>query len=274
MPEADVLQADLDLVSRAARDAGQLALRYFRDKMKTWEKAPGDPVTEADIAVDKLLKERLLAARPDYGWLSEEAKSHDERPVTRRTFVVDPIDGTRAFMNGDPYFCIAIAVVQDGMPIVGVVHAPVFDELYAARKGGGATRNGIAISTSRCECLDGCRLIGEQRMIDHPDWQTPWPKMVLPRHKPNATAYRMVMVADGRWDAVAVLWRKGDWDVAAAALIVTEAGGQATDHAGEAFELNRRVPYQKSLVAAGPDVHRLLIERTKAVPLPDPQESL
>src|SRR5690606_32518652 len=115
----------LNLIRDAARDAAAIALRYFRKDPQVWWKEGISPVSEADFEVDRFLRERLTAARPDYGWLSEETADNAERLSARRTFVVDPIDGTRAFINGLETWCISIAVVEDGRPVAGVLNCPV-----------------------------------------------------------------------------------------------------------------------------------------------------
>lgn len=265
---------DLELIKDAALSAGQIAMGYFRRAVRTWDKEPGHPVTEADIAVNTFLTEHLRGARPDYGWLSEETADGPDRLTRSRVFVVDPIDGTRAFMSGDPHFCVAIAVLEDGLPVASVVYAPVFDEMYEAVSGQGAYRNGMRIGAQpRQSDVEMSRLIGERSMFDHPAWPEPWPKLVLPRVKPNATAYRLVLVADGRWDGVVVLWRKGDWDLAAPSLILQEAGGVASCHTGEPYLFNRKIAAQQSLIAGNPMLHERLVERCKTVRLPHPNDS-
>ncbi len=266
-------KADLALLRQAARDAGQLAMSYYCKSYDTWNKEPGHPVTEADIAVNDLLMDRLCKARPDYGWLSEETADTPDRLSCQRVFVVDPIDGTRAFMNGDPNFCIALAILDAGQPVVSVIYAPVFQEMYEAVHEGGAFLNRERIQTSARKRLTNGRLIAEPKMFRHPDWPEPWPRLVHPEVKPNSTAYRMALVADGRWDGVIVLWNKWDWDVAAATLIVREAGGLVTCHNGNPYEFNRKVAAQQSLIAAGPMLHGQLVERCRAVRLPKPGDS-
>ena len=143
------MRDDLALIRQAALDAGQLAMDMRKDGLKTWSKEGGSPVTNADIAVDTLLKERLMAARPDYGWLSEETADDPARLGKQRLFVVDPIDGTAAYMKDKPWFSVAIAVVEAGRPVAGVVHAPALDETYDAISGGGAGRVASAARRAR-----------------------------------------------------------------------------------------------------------------------------
>lgn len=272
MPDAD-RSADLALLRDAALEAGQLAMQYFCRAFKSWDKEPDHPVTEADIAVNTLLMEKLRSARPDYGWLSEETSDTPERLTCERVFVVDPIDGTRAFMKGEPHFCIALAILEGDQPVVAVIYAPVHKELFEAVKGGGAKLNGMPISTSaKAEVKDG-RLIAEPTLFQRSDWPVTWPDLVHPELKPNSTAYRMALVADGRWDGVMVLWNKWDWDVAAATLIVQEAGGEVSCHTGAPYVFNQKVAAQQSLIAAGPVLHGLLIERCRHVRLPKPGDS-
>ncbi|MEM9667365.1 MAG: 3'(2'),5'-bisphosphate nucleotidase CysQ [Pseudomonadota bacterium] len=268
---ASGLEDDLRIMRQVALEGGRLALSYLnRDVSRVWEKTPGHPVTDADLAVDALLSDRLRAARPDYGWLSEETVDDLAGRMRQRIWVVDPIDGTRAFVRGDPNWCIGIAVVEDGIPVASVVYAPVFNELFYARIGGGCYLNGKSISASAQLGEVGMRIITNPSMIAHPDWPEPWPQLTVADPKPNATLYRMALVAAGRWDAALVLFRKSDWDLASGALLVSEAGGVATTHVGENFEFNRTVPAQRSMVAAGKALHPLLVRRVEQVRLPDP----
>lgn len=261
---------DLELLKRAARKAGEVALGYFRTNVAVWNKSPGHPVTEADLAVDTVIAQTLRRARPDYGWLSEEtAEDHVDRD-RERAFVVDPIDGTRAFIKGDPHWCIGLAVLHEGRACAGVIYNPVTEELFEAHEGGGARRNGAPIAVANPDVLHGCRLIASEHLIHRKGWPNPWPDMEFSDPKPNATLYRLALVACGAWDATVVLWRKSDWDLAPGELIIREAGGLATTHDGEAFLFNRQRPVQKSLLAAGPRLHALLMSRLDSVALPDP----
>lgn len=262
---------DLVILRAVAREAGALAMSYLtRGDFKAWDKSKNNPVTEADIAVNDLIRDRLMAARPDYGWLSEETALDNDTRAKGRVWVVDPIDGTRAFMRGEPYWCIGIGVVERGSVRVGAVYAPQLDEFYEARRGGGAFLNGDAIQVSDCGTEDGCRIITNEGMLTHPAWPVPWPKMELAKPKPNATLLRMCWVASGRWDAALTLWRKSDWDLVPGTIIVEEAGGVATTHVGEAYTFNRGEPAQRSLLAAGKRLHSLLRARVSGVRLPDP----
>lgn len=262
---------DLITLRETARAAAALAVDWFeRADWRFWDKSKGHPVTEADLAVNTLIRERLMAARPDYGWLSEETALDNETRLSRRAWVVDPIDGTRAFMRGEPYWCIAVGVLERGQCRAGVVYAPLMDEFYEARVGGGAFLNGDRLRISDCTQEEGCRIITNEGMLTHPAWPVPWPEMDVIKPKPNATLIRMCWVASGKADAALTLWRKSDWDLAVGSLIVQEAGGVATTHLGEPYVFNRGEPAQRSLLAAGKPLHSLLMARVKGVRLPDP----
>jgi myo-inositol-1(or 4)-monophosphatase len=259
------MRDDLALIRQAALDAGLLALSLRKEGLKSWSKEGGSPVTNADIAVDTLLKERLMAARPDYGWLSEETADDQARLGKQRLFVVDPIDGTAAYMQDKPWFSVAIAVVEAGKPIIGVVHAPALDETYDAMSGGGAWLNGAAIMPSKTDDLHDSAMLGDAKMFAHPAWKQPWPPMRFATR--NSIAYRMALVAAGTFDAALALSAKNDWDLAAAEIIASEAGAITTDHQGKAFVYNRESPLQKSLICANSALHPLILARTSALEL-------
>ena len=266
------IATDVATLREVAREAGSLARELRPIAAETaWEKTPGHPVTEADLAVNTLIARRLGHARPEYGWLSEETVDDFGNRSQARIWVVDPIDGTRAYMRaGDPFWCVGIAVVEAGEVIAGVIYAPDFDHLYEARRGGGAYLNGDPIFVSTRACESGCRIIATESMIAHPSWPEPWPEMIIADPKPNATLLRMALVASGAWDATLALFRKSDWDLAPGAILVREAGGAASTHLGEPYAFNRSVPAQRSLIASGKRLHPLLMRRTSHVVLPEP----
>ncbi|MGH6870318.1 MAG: inositol monophosphatase family protein [Rhizomicrobium sp.] len=266
MPAPD----DLGLIAQAAKDAGGIAKSYFGGHYKTWDKGKGQPVTDADIAVDNYLRAALLKARPDHGWLSEETRDDHSRLERARVFVVDPIDGTIAFIKGRPHFSISIAVVEQGRPVAAVVYNPVLDECFTAAKGKGAFLNAAAIHASGADAIENCRMLGDKAMFAHPGWSvapnTAWPAMHIESR--NSIAYRMTLVADGRFDAALALSAKCDWDLAAGDLIAREAGGMCTDYRGAALRYNGPTPIQRTMLCAAPALHPLLVEKLKLVKLP------
>lgn len=256
---------DLALLTEAAQAAGRLALERRAAGLKIEAKPGGSPVTDADLAVDAFLNDALTTARPDHGWLSEETADSPDRLSRRRVFVVDPIDGTVAFMKNRPWWSVALAIVEDGEPVCAVVHAPALDETFAAVKGGGATLNGQAIAASDIDTLDDASVLGDARLMEGPQWPEPWPVMRFERR--NSIAYRLALVGAGAFDAAIALTPKWDWDVAAGALIATEAGARVSDHHGRPWRFNRPDPRQASLVACAPALHSLIIRRCAPIPL-------
>jgi myo-inositol-1(or 4)-monophosphatase len=257
--------ADLALARDAAQQAGALAMRYFGTTMDIRDKSPNNPVSEADLAVDALLTKLLRTARPDYGWLSEETADDQSRLTAPHVWVVDPIDGTRAFIKAKPHFTVCIGLLHLGQPVMGVVFNPATGEMFEASLGRGARLNGVAIAPSTTDAIENCAMLGDPGMYRHPAWPTPWPEMdVVSR---NSIAYRMCLVAAGQYDGAIALSAKSDWDIAAAAIIVAEAGALATTHENESFRYDHVIPLQKSLVVAGKALHPLLIERVKHIKL-------
>ncbi|MBL9096734.1 MAG: 3'(2'),5'-bisphosphate nucleotidase CysQ [Alphaproteobacteria bacterium] len=260
------VDADRDLLVAAVRDAGAIAREGFQSVSKSWEKSKGNPVTETDLAVDKFLKERLRGARSDYGWLSEETADTPERLGARRLFIVDPIDGTLSFIKRKHEFTICACVVDNGVPIAAVIYNPMTEEMFAAAQGRGATLNDAPIEVSARAELPGCRILVARDVIEHPAWPQPWPAMDV--GKRASIAYRMALVANGTYDAMMALSSKYEWDTAAGALIVQEAGGLATTHTGAALPYNQPTPTHRSLVCAGPALHAAILERTAPIRLP------
>lgn len=264
-PAQDLI-ADLDLALEAVRAGGAEALKRFGKPLQVRDKSPNNPVTDADLAVDAILADMLRPARPDYGWLSEETADDDSRLSARRVWVVDPIDGTRAFVKAKPHFSVCVALVEAGRPVAGVVFNPATDELFHAIKGGGAWLNGQSVKSSGTSAIEGCRMLGDRQMFAHPAWPEPWPAMDIEAR--NSIAYRMCLVAAGIHDGAIALSAKCDWDLAAGTLILEEAGGVATTHLGTPYRFDRAKPEQLSMVAAGKALHPLLVRRVSHVVLP------
>lgn len=201
---------------------------YFRQSPEVWFKTGDSPVSEADYAADRYLRETLLAARPDYGWLSEETADNRDRLAARRTFVVDPIDGTRGFVDGRTAWCVSVAVVENGRSLAGVLECPARQETYWATSGGGAFLNDAALKLKAPG--ERLRIAGPKPMIDKlpQQWQV---RLDREAYVPSL-AYRIAMIANGALDASFVKPNAHDWDIAAAELILAEAGGQLLDRHG------------------------------------------
>ncbi|SIR07088.1 myo-inositol-1(or 4)-monophosphatase [Rhizobium sp. RU20A] len=214
---------DLDLITRAAQEAGRTALGYFRNAPEvTWKNGGHSPVSAADFAANDVLKEMLLPARPNYGWLSEETDDDPARLACETLFVVDPIDGTRAFIAGKDLWCVSVAVVHAGRPVAGVLYAPALGEIFQATLDGPALKNGTVIGVAR-EGDAALKVASAEDMIARlePGFRTGVSRV---QHVPSL-AYRLAMVADGRIDATIVKTGSHDWDLAAADLILERAGG-------------------------------------------------
>lgn len=251
---------DLALLIRAAHAAGQIAAQFWRKAPRVWDK-PGHqgPVTEADIAIDDVLRDLLTDARPDYGWLSEETADGPARLEARRVFVVDPLDGTRAFVKGERAFAHSLAVVEDGVPQAAVVYLPMLDRLFSGEKGTGAALNGISIRTGAHSELDGADILIARPALAPCYWDAPVPR-ITPHTRPSL-AYRMCLVAQGRFDAMVTIRDTWHWDSAAGTLIVAEAGGLVSDRGGAPLRFNTAHPFSAGLVAAPPDLHSQILDR-------------
>ena len=232
----------------------------FGTPLKNWTKGASSPVCEADIAVDNLLRARLGDAEPGIGWLSEESADDPARLAARFVWIVDPIDGTRAYIAGLSEWAVSAALVEDGRPVVACLFAPVTDEFFAATAGGGATRNGSAIAASPGKELGGIRIAGPKNFLEKLPAFTP-PATIVPRIP--SLALRLARIADGTIDAAIAGGNSHDWDLAAADLLVHEAGGALTPFDGAPLIYNRPEPRHGMLVAAGRDRHAALLQLLK-----------
>jgi myo-inositol-1(or 4)-monophosphatase len=263
----------LPAVEASCRDAGGLALDLFRPgaktAAKTWSKAGGSPVTEADIGVDTFLHVRLSALLPDAAWLSEETADDTIRLSRRFVWVVDPIDGTRAFMSGSPDWAVCVALLDEGRPILGVVHAPAGTTTYTASRGGGAMSNGKPIRPTELTSLAGARIAGPKPMLEALARQ----ENFIAAEKIPSLALRLTRIADGTIDAGLVSPDARDWDLAAADLVLSEAGGQVTTAEGEALRYNREVPVHGMLMASGNSLSVALAQALRQLRENQPQRS-
>jgi len=261
------VERDLALIREAALAAGAQAQVLRAAGLTTLLKPDKSPVSNADLAVDAALKAVLTQARPDYGWLSEETTDDSDRLSRERLFVVDPIDGTRAFVKGRPWWTVCIAVVERGQPVAGVVYAPDRNELYCAAAGFGARLNDQPIHVAERDNLEGCAMLADPAMFTYPEWPDPWPPMQIAGR--NSIAYRLCSVASGEFDAALALSPKSEWDLAASALIAAEAGCVVTDDHGRPLAYNQPNTTSTGLLCAGPALHQLILARLAAIAQPD-----
>ncbi len=250
---------DFDLIRDAVQEAGKLALSYWGRSIQKQKKPDGSAVTEADHAVDALLAARLRVGRPGYGWLSEESAEHSDRLKARRVWIVDPIDGTRAFIQGRDDWVIAVALIEDHAPVLSAVINPLRGETFEARAGTGTFLNGRRLRASDQSVLAGARLVVPDSLLKPNRWRRPWPPVT--QVWANSMIYRMALVASAKADASFALMPKWEWDVAAGALLVSEAGGLVTDPCGFPLKFNTREAKVPGFLAAAPKLHHILAER-------------
>ncbi|MGY6534391.1 MAG: 3'(2'),5'-bisphosphate nucleotidase CysQ [Pararhodobacter sp.] len=269
----DTRTADLALLTEAALGAGKIARRHFGQGPRSWEKGDGQgPVTEADLEVNDYLHARLLEARPDYGWLSEESAplENTARLHADTVFVIDPIDGTRAFIDGQKSFAHAMAVVRQGVPVAAVVHLPMMDLTYRAIAGQGAWLNDRPLAVSARSTLDGARVLATRPVMEPGNWPGGVPRVA--RHFRPSLAWRLALVGEGAFDAMVTLRDTWDWDIAAAALIAAEAGARVTDRFGGALRFNSHSARNPGLLAASDMLHAGLMKALGAETAPEPPQ--
>ena len=238
---------ELRILNEAIRIAGAEALRFASDGFETHTKADRSPVTSADLAVNQILQSHLLEAFPHDGWLSEESPDGPARLQKTRVWVIDPIDGTKAFIRGEPEFCISVALVEEGRPIVAAIFNPSTKELFAATRGGGLYLNHKPISP-------------EEQSADQPSViaLSPWEQHVgrfksieayVASRPMRSIAWALALTASGRIHAVATFEFENEWDVAAGTLLIEEAGGTMQDGDGQVLGFNRPEPRYRGIIA-------------------------
>lgn len=248
-----------EALEQAARAAGRIALGYFREGRPTsaevrWKNG-SSPVSDADLAADETLRRLLALAWPEIGWVSEES-----RPVQAVAgapfFVVDPIDGTRAFIEGDPQWAVSLALVEGGRPVAGVVHAPALGLTFAAHAGGGATVNGRPARCRPAERLRGALVGGPRFLLDRLAAEVG----VRAAPRTPSLALRLARVAEGALDAAIASEGSHDWDIAAADVILAEAGGLLLDRTGATLAYPAPGLRRGALASGAPGAARALVD--------------
>lgn len=245
----------LEQVTAITAEAAALAHARWHGDFATWEKAPGNPVCEVDLTVDRLLRERLSALLPEAGWLSEETADDAVRLAKRLVWIVDPIDGTRDYIRRRDGWAVSVALIEDCQPVLGVLDAPVRGQRWTASAGGGAWLNGQRLAVS-----DRIDFAGSRTPVDA------LPKAdrdLLMVAKPNSIALRMAMVAAGEADFLATIRWGNEWDVAASILLAREAGATVTDAIGRKLRFNQPRPQFFGVMAAAPGIHAAAVERLR-----------
>ncbi len=233
-----------------------MALARWRTDFRMWEKEEGSPVCEVDLDVDRMLRARLGALIPEAGWLSEETADDPARLACGRVWVVDPIDGTRDYIRGRRGWCVSVALVEHGRPVVAVLDAPARRERWLAVAGAGASRNGVTLAAGSLAMLAGARVPADALPKADRDF-------VLV-DKPNSIALRIAMVAADEADLVATLRWGHEWDIAAAVLVASEAGAATSDALGEGLTFNKPDPQAFGVLVSAPGVHAAAVDRLAA----------
>ncbi|MBF0340665.1 MAG: 3'(2'),5'-bisphosphate nucleotidase CysQ [Magnetococcales bacterium] len=271
MPVHPDLPESLAIMIQAAHEAGERIMTYFRPgqtvsaSAEVREKGHDNPLTKADLEADALLTERLLGAHPGYGWLSEETVDHPDRLAQERIFVVDPIDGTKEFIAGLPQFALSLALVERGRPVAACVHNPATRETFTAIAGMGCRLNDQPVQVSARSELTGAACLASRSETARGDWQPflrEWRIQTI-----GSIAYKLALIACGRFDMTFTLSPKNEWDFCAGDLLVREAGGRVTDKNGAMFRFNQADPMVRAVLATNGRLHEPLLTRLVSIPL-------
>ena len=252
------MNSDLKLAISASLNAGEIIMKYYRDDYEIKDKGYHNPVTTADNEADSFLKLELTNARPDYGWLSEETVDSEDRLEKERVWIVDPLDGTKEFIEGVPQFVVSVALVENGVPIIGVLHNPVTKETFYASKGNGAYLNDSIYKCSAKESTTDMVILNSRSETRRGLWE-PY-KQYFKELKPiGSVAYKMGLTAIGRADIFATLRPKNEWDICAGTCLINEAGGKVINLNGEKITFNNRKTLIEPGLIAG---YNLSVEKT------------
>lgn len=245
----------LEELSNITAEAGRIAHGRFGTDFRRWEKVPGHPVCDVDLEVNAFLRKQLTALEPEAGWLSEETVDASDRIERRRLWVVDPIDGTRDYLRGRTGWAVSVAMVEDRVPVLGVLAAPARGEHWTAERGKGARRNGELLQVSGRTTIAGARVPADHLPSADAD--------LVAVAKPNSIALRIALVAAGEADLVATLRWGFEWDIAAAALIASEAGATVSGVLGQPLAFNTASGEAFGVLVATPAIHGAAVERLR-----------
>ncbi|MBI4518329.1 MAG: 3'(2'),5'-bisphosphate nucleotidase CysQ [Deltaproteobacteria bacterium] len=244
---------ELSVAIAAARAAGAVIREIYAAPFDVRHKGHDNPVTEADLQANERIHGIIHAAFPDDGWLSEETRDQPDRLAKSRVWIIDPLDGTKEFVQHIPEFCVCVALVDGGEPIVGVSYDPIHDEVFAAERGGGLTVNGIPARVSSESALDRARVLASRSEDKRGEWEAYKPHMQVALT--GSVAFKLALVAAGRADATFSLTPKNEWDICAGTLLVSEGGGRMTDRACQPLRFNQPDPLRPGLIASNGRLH-------------------
>ena len=238
-------------------------MRYWRKDPQVWDKGgEHGPVTEADLAVNDMLKSTLMIARPGYGWLSEETPDNADRLAVDTVFIIDPIDGTRAFVAGEETWAHSLAVAHKGRVTAGVVYLPAIDRIYVASESSAPMLDGEVIRASGRDRLEGANVLTTKANMLPEKWPGGVPEIT--RSFRASLAYRMCLAAEGRFDGMLTLRDTWEWDIAAGSLIAERAGALVTDMTGAALRFNSPGAQARGVLALPAGPHAEAIRRLTA----------
>jgi myo-inositol-1(or 4)-monophosphatase len=248
------LERELGLARQAALAAGAILRRHWNERSyKVGFKGRGNPVTSADLEADRAIRKILAAGFLDYGWLSEETADDKSRLSARRVWIVDPLDGTKEFINRVPEFCVAIALAEDGVPVLGVSYNPIKRELFWAARGMGCHLGARRVRVTRTRTLRRANVLASRSEVARGEWQVFDGQVEV--SPTGSVAYKLARVAAGKGDATLTRSPKSEWDVASGAALIAEAGGRMTDIDGHELRFNQPSVRLHGLIASNGILH-------------------
>jgi len=256
-PPASPFARERSVAERAAREAGAIIRRYYEPGVAYREKSKDNPVTQADLEANACIRRLLSEAFPDDGWLSEETADSHDRLARRRAWVVDPLDGTKEFVQHIPEFCVCVSLVEAGRPVVAVSYNPAADRLYVAERGGGMTVNGVPAHVSRTARVPDAVVLASRSEDRRGEWDAFKGRVRV--QLTGSVAFKLAELATGAGDATFTLTPKNEWDICAGTLLVEEAGGRVTDLAGAPLVFNQPSPLRPGLIASNGTLHAGLL---------------
>ena len=253
------LRRELTLARKAARAAGDILRGHWRrGDYQIGSKGKDNPVTEADLEADRSLKRLLHDPFPEYGWLSEETADSEARLKCRRVWIVDPLDGTKEFIQGIPEFCVAVALVEEGHPVLGVTYNPITREMFWSARGMGCHLNTEAVRVTRTRVLRRANVLASRSETARGEWEVFHGRLKV--SPTGSVAYKLALVAAGKGDATFTRSPKNEWDIASGAALLAEAGGTMTDIHGTMIRFNQRRVKVAGMIADNTVLHEQLVK--------------
>ena len=252
------LTREVEYARKAALAAGEILMRYYRTSYEIGSKGKDNPVTIADTEADSAIKAILTHAFPDYGWLSEETVDNEERLSRERVWIVDPLDGTKEFINQIPEFCVAIGLAHQGEPVVGVTYNPITGEMFWSAHAMGCHLGDHRVCVTTTAELKTASVLASRSETARGEWEVF--KGMLVGVPTGSVAYKLAMVAGGKADATFTRSPKNEWDIASGAALILAAGGTMTDIDGHKMTFNKKVTKCAGMIASNGILHDQLMQ--------------